>query len=256
MSDLGYYYVLSFSYAVALLGWWLIRARFEEKLRHGDTFQIQKPWLQVACIVASVIAILLIGRLYSNHLLLAPMTVGVINLSECINQLLIFSPVVLFLFITKQPITSAWLPGKSILLRLTIGIGLAIAAMIVFVALSNGHIVEVGGRVFHLKNLHFAIQVFMEDLGLALLLSRLSAALGKRYFYVGLIVAAALFAGAHLPANLEEGRSLGESLFSLTLDAGVVAGVGLLLYRSRDFLWFFPIHFAMDMMQFYSAMMN
>jgi hypothetical protein len=97
------------------------------------------------------------------------------------------------------------------------------------------------------------VQIFLEDFAIALLLSRLSAALGPKYFIGAIVAVSILFPLGHLPSNLEAGVPILQALANLAVDGILVFVIGLFLYRSKDFLWLFPIHFAMDMMQFYSG---
>jgi hypothetical protein len=67
-----------------------------------------------------------------------------------------------------------------------------------------------------------------------------------------IIIVAVLFAAAHIPAMLSGGAGLME-ITGLALDAGLAIVVLFFLQRSADVWWFWWIHFAMDMMQFYST---
>lgn len=253
-SKFTYYFVLIASYGVALLGWWLASSKFPSLLVNQPQNKIQKPWLQVVGVIVAGIITILIGRLYSLGFLLPKLNIDDLNISESINQLLIFIPFFIFLLITKQSWASAWLPFKSWYYRLGAGIILSIMAILVFVVLSQKRSLgDVISNVYHIKNTHYLVQIFMEDFAIALLLSRLATALGSKFFIWALMIVGVIFAGGHIPNNLED-FGVTFSLISLSLDAGLLIFAGVLLYRSRDFLWIWPIHFAMDMMQFYSGL--
>jgi len=63
---------------------------------------------------------------------------------------------------------------------------------------------------------------------------------------------ATLFAAGHIPAFISTGTPWNE-LGSLILDA--VLGIAVLsaVQRSEDIWWFWCVHYAMDMMQFYAV---
>ena len=77
-----------------------------------------------------------------------------------------------------------------------------------------------------------------------------SAAL-RRPWLVAAIVAA-LFAAGHVPGMLASGAGVAE-LIPLILDAALGVGILLVLNRSADIWWFWCVHFAMDMTQFFKA---
>gem|GEM_PF-3716517 len=53
---------------------------------------------------------------------------------------------------------------------------------------------------------------------------------------------------------MSTGASL-DQLGSLAIDAALAAGVLLTLLRSRDIFWFWPVHFMLDMAQFYRVVL-
>jgi hypothetical protein len=65
------------------------------------------------------------------------------------------------------------------------------------------------------------------------------------------LVAAYLVAAGHIPAMVSGGASWSEMAW-LVRDAGLGAAVILVLQRSRDIVWFWCIHFSLDMTQFAS----
>jgi hypothetical protein len=89
-------------------------------------------------------------------------------------------------------------------------------------------------------------QVFLEDLAVAILFVRLAGAIGNRW---ATGVVACLFAAGHIPALVSQGVSSFE-LLGLLRDVGLGVMVILVLQRSRDVLWFWCIHFCLDMTQF------
>jgi hypothetical protein len=173
------------------------------------------------------------------------------QVSDSINHLIIFSPFLLLLRLRKHPISSAWLTTNRFWLRFVIGLTLALIAILVFTLLrrDSSSWLQVVPRVYNYQNLSHLTQVLLEDIAIAILFVRLRAAIGLRG---GIILVAALFALAHIPAMLSGGAGVNE-LSSLVLDTLLGVGVIFVVQRSADIIWFWCIHFAMDMMQFYSV---
>ncbi len=257
MENLNYYYVLSASYGSALLLWWMIQ-RFILPIwnRQEGPVSSKNPWAQVGWVLLAAVLTILIGRVYSAGYLVPEFTIGTVRVAESCNQLLIYSPFVLYLVFWKQPLSTAWIPTSKIGVRLIIGLLLGIMAAGIFVLLSHRRdVFSVFADVYHPKNIHHAIQVFLEDFAIALLLSRLLVAMGPRRFIIAVLIVSFLFSFGHLPAALEQGQTLLSAMVQALLDMAVVFGIAFFLQKSRDILWFWPIHFAMDMMQFYSGLL-
>ena len=90
------------------------------------------------------------------------------------------------------------------------------------------------------------VQVFLEDLTIAILFVRLAGAIGSRW---ATVVVACLFALGHVPVMVSQGATWSE-LGGLLRDAGLGVAVIVVLQRSRDVAWFWCIHFCLDMTQF------
>jgi hypothetical protein len=78
---------------------------------------------------------------------------------------------------------------------------------------------------------------------------RFASALGSRRT---VLIVAVLFALAHIPAMLSGGATIA-SFGHLGWDVGLAVGVLAVLQRSGDIWWFWMVHFALDMMQFYAV---
>jgi hypothetical protein len=165
-----------------------------------------------------------------------------------INQILIFAPIFIVIMIRRHPLTSAWLPRARITTRLVVGVLLAGLAVTAYSLLREGADAPwiLLGRIWHYDNIDKMVQVFLEDLTIAILFVRLAGAIGNRW---ATVVVPCLFAVGHIPVMVSEGATwLG--LLGLLRDAGLGLAVILVLQRSRDVLWFWCIHFCLDMTQF------
>lgn len=252
-----YYKILYASYGVSIGMWWLMFMGFRMRLYReniGSSFPQQSSWRGLIILFGAGVVTLLIGRLYSAGMLIPPFTLGKIRIGESINQLLIYSPFLVYATLLIRKKGEIWLPVDKWQNRILTGLVLSGVAVLTFTVLSNKRdIGSVLTDVYNIKNFHFAIQIFLEDLLIAMLLAAFNRAVGNRGTLIGLVVVSCLFAYGHLPSKLEEGTGLITAMTDLTFDALLGIGICYSILRSKDFLWFWPIHFAMDMMQFYSG---
>jgi hypothetical protein len=238
--------VLFVAYAsVALL--WLAFARVLPYWRQPERPTFAHPWREFAFAMGACVLVLLIGQLYMRGIRL-PNRGGWRPLTESINQFAIFLPVVLLPILRRQPTNSVWLPGGNVLPRLGVGVLLAAIAFLIFLALEERAPPPglATARLFSLNSVPIAVQVFLEDVTIALLFVRLAAALSLRW---AVAATATLFALGHVPAMLADANAPAE-LGGLIRD--VALGVMLLgvVWRSGDILWFWPVHSVMDLTQF------
>ena len=209
------------------------------------------PWREVAFAFVAVIGVLLIGQLWVRGIRI-PATGPAGPLIESLNQLIIFSPILLLPALRRQSYETALLRRDRVLARIGVGIGIAVVALAVHVAMRRalGDDVLLVPRILQLQNIDEAVQVLLEDIAVAILLVRLAAAIGVRGT---VIVVASLFAVAHLPTMIARGT---DATAVLGLLRDVALGVLVLgaVLRSGDVLWFWPVHLMMDLTQFARVM--
>jgi hypothetical protein len=244
---LPHHLALLVGYTVALLGW-LGAARVLGKLwpeREPPAFA--GPWREVGFAILACGAIVALGEAYVHGYRLEA-NGAFKQLADAINQVVIFSPIFLLLVIRRQGLDTAWLPTDRVWQRLLVGVGLALLAILAFTLTraESDNWLTVVPRAYSPKNLSFAVEVFCEDVAIAVLLVRFQAAVGAR---LSIPLVALLFAVAHLPTLIAAGVPPGQTLF-LFLDAGLGVLALVVLRRAQDIWWFWCVHFAMDMMQF------
>jgi hypothetical protein len=244
------YFALLAGYAVALAGWLLLARMTPSLWPPPQRPAFQHPWREVGWALLAVVLVLGIGQLYSAKLLFSAAGKGGVLL-ETLNQVLIFLPLPLLLVVRRQPLSTAWLPTTRVWLRLLAGLGLALLSILVYTLLraNSDSWLTVISRTYHPRNLPHLVQVLLEDLGIAIIFVRFASALGSRRT---VLIVAVLFALAHIPAMLSGGATVG-SFAHLILDVGLAVGILSVLQRSGDIWWFWMVHFAMDMMQFYAV---
>ena len=248
--ELTHYQSLIGAYGLALLLWRLAHHFLPHLWAETYEPQFKTPWKELVGVILATVAVLVIGVVYTKYGLIpkikqVPYIIGVLN------QGLIFSPALLWLLWRKDAFKSAWLPNQFIAQRIFIGLAIALITIGMFLVLrkgSNGY-GQVLAETYQLKNLPYLAQVLGEDFVIALFFVRFQALIGKR---LAIIIVAALFAAGHIPAFLANGVTWAE-MQSLIFDALLSIGIISVLQRSSDIWWFWMVHFAMDMMQFYST---
>lgn len=243
----SHYGALVCGYAAALLGWLLLARFLRSVWPAARPASFERPWLEIGIALAAVVGILAVGQAYVR-LGLFPETGPAGPALGAVNQIAIFSPVFLALALRSHSLDTVWLGGDRRAVRLAAGIALAALAVGVYswVRVDAAGPLEIASRIVRYRNLDEAVQVLLEDVTIAFLFVRLAVAIGPRW---SVIVVAALFAAGHVPALLQGGAGPAE-LALLLRDAALGAGIILVLQRSRDILWFWPVHFVLDMMQF------
>lgn len=246
----SHYPALVTSYFAAF-GGWLLACRVVPTLwpkRNEAVFS--HPWREVGIAILAGVGILAVGQLWQAGIRL-PETGRLGPISGVVNQFFIFAPMLLMPIYRKQSWDTAWLPRPHLAARLGIGVALAALALVAYSLVRGGAAApwEIAGRIVAYNNLDLLAQVFFEDVVIAILFVRLAAAIGGGRA-VGVV--AALFAVGHVPAMLGGGAGFVE-LIALLRDVGLGVVAISVLRRARDIIWFWPVHFTMDMTQFSSV---
>lgn len=245
---LGHHTALLLAYAAALLGALVLSRLLPGLWPASEADRLARPGREVAWALAAGVVVLLIGMLYARGWLL-PATNRHRPALDGINQLLIYAPFPLLLVLRRQSLNTAWLPTRGVIARVAIGSGLGLLALAVYAAIRPGLNLwpSLVRHVYQPGHISFLVQVLLEDISIAILFVRVQQALG---LIRALALVAILFAAAHIPGLLARGATLRE----LAPMAGDVA-LGVLglsvLQRLRDVWWFWMVHFALDMTQFY-----
>jgi len=248
----SYYFALTTGYAVAIAGWLLMNSRFQWIWKSDTDYQFEHPWKETLYAILAALATVGLGQLYSQGFFRGWKS---LPLSGVLDQILIFLPFPLLLVLRKQPLSTAWLSAQALLPRLAVGFVLALLALALFVAVRNPDksLLTISASVCHLSNLGYASQTFLQDVSVAILLVRLRSALGSKKFLIAVVAVAFAFSATHYPLKLKEGLSIFTSTRDILLDGILVSTVIYVLQRSKDILWFWPVHFTMDMMQLYAG---
>jgi hypothetical protein len=242
-----HYPALVIAYLVGL-GGWLVTSRWWLPIWPLEPVEdFAKPWREFGIAVAGGVGILVMGQLWSRGIRLPEQ--GVFGpILGSINQLLVFAPILLVVLLRRHPWATAWLPSGRVVPRLLAGLALSAVAVTTYSLLREGTDAPwvLFGRIWRYENADKMVQVFLEDLTIAVLFVRLAGSIGTRW---AVVLVACLFAVGHIPAMIAGGASASE-LSGLLRDAGLGIAVILVLQRSRDVVWFWCLHFCLDMTQF------
>jgi len=239
---------LAVGYAVACGLWWAT-SRVVPLWRNPERPTFAHPWREVGFVALGIIGTLALGHLWSLGIRLE-FAGGIDTLAESINQIVIFAPILLVPLLRRDGWASAWMRWHAFPLRVLVGVAIAFVVLFIFSSLEAGapSYGDTLRGVFAPARAHVAVQVLLEDVAIAILLVRLSAAVKPPKAIVG---AALLFAAAHIPALLAQGVMPSE-LIGLVRDFGLGIVVLGTAWRSADIAWLWPVHFALDMTQFVS----
>lgn len=244
----SHYIALVPAYATAASLWFVISLFLKTLWNNEATTEFKKPWLEFVYAIIAVLMILGIGQLYIRAMLI-PNNGN--NYIDALNQFLIFSPTILLIIARQQSIKSIWLPISRIPVRIFIGLIIALISLFIYwlIRKNAAGYVSILSNTYNPKNISHLVQVFMEDITIALVFVRLSAWIGREWA-IGIV--ALLFAAGHIPSLLSSGASTIE-ISSLFIDTFIAIVILSAVSKSKDIWWFFMVHFALDMAQYYGG---
>lgn len=234
-------------YGGALLAFWALWIAARPAWLKGQSPQFKRKWLELLIAFLAAAGVIGIGQLYMAGMLLPDEG----ELLQSLNQVLIFLPLLAVALWRGQVFAATYLPLGKAGPSLALGAVLAATAVCAYSAMRGlgGELLEIVRFLLHPNHLSLSVQVLLEDIAIAIFLARLIAAAGPR---MAIVVVAALFQVAHIPAFLADGASL-ETLRSLVLDTGLGLMILGAVAVSRNVIWFWPLHTVMDLMQFYNS---
>lgn len=243
-----HYPSLVVAYVVGLCGW-LLASRFLPRVWPSDPDHISfaRPWLEFRIALLGAVGVLVMGQLWMKGIRL-PEGGALRPILGSLNQVLIFAPILLVLVLRRQPWATAWLPRAWIGMRLLVGLVLASLAVTAYSLVRDG-VDEpwvVLSRIWRYEHVDKMVHVFLEDLTIAILFVRIAGAIGTRW---AVVTVAFLFAAGHIPVMVSQGATSFEMILLLR-DVGLGVAAILVLKRSRDIVWFWCIHYCLDMTQF------
>lgn len=240
-ADVGFFAPTAVAYLGAC-GLWMA-ARW---LRPGDWatggFAVRRSWIDLLVAVAVIAGILGLGELWRRDWLL-PRSGGlwVYNL----NQLIIWSPLFLALVVRRQPLQTVYLQCHRLGAKCVTGLVIALLTVTIFLGM-RGEWSRFGDVLIGCassRSIGHFVPVFLEGVGIAFLIERLRWVVGAP---VSVLIASILFAAAHVPGSLEDGRGAGYIAAFFVFNTGLCAAIAATVMRSRDVVWIGIVHYVMD----------
>ncbi|MEP0985324.1 CPBP family glutamic-type intramembrane protease [Ekhidna sp.] len=207
----------------------------------------KKPWLDFGVGLLACISVIGIGQIFSAGFLI-PSTESTILNQVFIwpsNNVLIFSPILLTLFIRKQGLSTIFISFNQLGIKLLFGLIASILGVTIFVGIRGewSRILEIGSSAIQLKTLSNFPAIFFENVALAFLFIRLKWAVGIQW---AIGIPSVLFALAHVPGSLAEGDPVSHIITFFILTGSLTTFILYTAYRSRDILWLGVVHYLMD----------
>lgn len=228
-------------------GLWLLLTRFFPALWPWPALmRTDRKYLDFALVLVGVTGILLFGQLYRAGWLLPTKGAGWgRELAWMADNLVIYSPIFLILLLRRQSAATIYLSGNGFFKKVLFGIGLGLFAVFLFLILRGeaGKLPEILTKAAEPKRLANFLPVFLEGVALAFGFVRLRWAFG---LWPALLLPALLFAAAHVPGQIEEGRTAVEIVAFFVFNSGLVAAILYVAQKSQDIIWLGIVHYLMD----------
>lgn len=205
-----------------------------------------RKWLDLVLAFVACAAILLMGQLYSRGFLIPKADNRWLSaLIWMLNNVLIYSPIFAVLAIRRQGFDTIYFSQKNLLSKVAFGLVASLAGVLAFVASRSewAQLPGVARSAFSLRSLQNFPAVFFEGAALAFLFLRLQWRT-NRLLAIG--IPCVLFAIAHVPGMVAEGRSFFHIASFSIVTGGITAFVLHTLERSKDIVWLGLVHYFID----------
>ncbi len=242
---MGFFFPVTFAYLLAC-GGWIMLARWGAISRPREPIPTcDRPWVELGLATVVVAGIFLFGLVYRFGFLLPSGSEWYHHLSWPVNNLIIYSPVFIFVVLRKQDMGTVFLSKSDIGRKTAVGSILAIIATAAFLAL-RGDLADLPGimrGIVEPGNASNFPAVFLEAVLVAFLFVRVRWALG---FWPAILIPAVLFAIGHVPRQLAAGESIGTIVAFFAFNTFLPAAILYVIAVGRDVIWIGIVHYVMD----------
>ena len=235
---------LTLAYGAICGSWFLVNAKTNWPMSSIQT--TKRPILDFIIAIAAAVGVLGIGQMYSAGWLIPDSNNKALHgISWMLNNVIIFSPVLLTLWIRKQDLATVFISRQKVWLKLGFGITASILGMIIFIGLREewDRFMPILGSAFEYNSLINFPAIFFENMILAFLFVRLKWMLSTKW---AIIIPALLFAFAHVPGSIAEGDPWSHIITFFVLTGSLTTFILYTAYRSRDIIWLGVVHYIMD----------
>jgi len=234
------------AYLSACGGWLLITRQYPSLWITPSIKEQKRNFKDIGIAFLAVAGILLLGQIYRSGFLLP--TTGeswIFRLNWIIDNLIIYSPIFIVLYLRKQSTSTIFLSMQGFVKKVSFGLGLGILAVIIFLTLRSqlGQFPEVILRSIEPGRLVDFVPIFLEGVAVAFLFVRIKWALG---IIPAILIPAALFALSHIPGQLANGLNIVEITAFFVVNSGLAGAIIYFVHRSADIIWIGLVHYIMD----------
>lgn len=244
-ADASFFAPITIAYLGACLVWWIASRLRPDAWPSSPPPASRRPWLDVGVALVAAAGVLGVGQLWWKGLLFPERGAPWEVLGPPLNQLVIFSPIFLALWIRRQGPETVFVTPRHLPAKCATGLIAAAVAIAAFLV-ARGEVDRaptIGWEVLSGTHLTHFIAVFMEGVALAYLYVRLRWAMGP---LPALLVPCVLFAVSHVPRQLEGGGSPGEIALFFAFNVGLPMLILATVARSRDVVWLGIVHYLVN----------
>ena len=237
---------LAAAYLTACGVWLLVSRRWPALWPPYRALETDRRHLDFAIALAAAAGILLLGAVYrAGWLPRVPEPGWRHELVWVLDNLIIYSPIWIALALRRQPPRTVFLAGARLGVRAAVGLALALLSVVLFLAMRGeiGRLPAVLGGAVSARRIADFVPVFLEGVALAFVFVRLRWTAGRR---VAVLLPALLFALAHVPGELAQGRAALEIAAFFAVNTVLVAAILDVARRSQDIVWLGIVHYLMD----------
>lgn len=236
---------LAIAYLAACGGWLAFDARRKLRLEQPPDAGTSRPYFDLGLTFAAVAGIFAWGEVYRRGWLL-PTGDGILGgAGWLINNAVIYSPLAMVLTYRRQGTETIFLTLRNLPTKLALGTALGVVSVLLFLAArgETSRISEIATAAVNPRTMVNFVPVFLEGVAVAFIFVRLRWACGTT---VALVLPALLFALAHVPGQMEVGRSAIVMLAFFAFNSALVVAILATVARSRDVIWIGMVHYLLD----------
>lgn len=235
------------AYAIICSIWFIMNRLCPEWWPTENIIPSDTKWKDFIIAILSGILVLLIGQLYSRGYLIPNInTPGLKHFIWPLNNVLIFSPIFISLWIRKQSLATVLISKKGFWKRLGFGLAGSLVGVVAFVGLrgETERIPEIMLKSISPISLSYFPAVFFENVAIAFLFVRIKWVLGAKW---AILLPSLLFAFAHVPGSIAEGDPISHIIIFFLLTSFIAVFVLFTCFKARDILWIVLAHYSMDL---------
>ena len=238
-ADIAYLTALAVSYLFACAAWLGLDRAFDGLWKKDSEGRSDNPWGDLGLAVIAVLAVVGLQQLRrQGHLF----DEGSTSLWWCINQIVVYSPVLAASLGRGQGSASLYLSFSGLLGKLLVGVLLGFCAAAVFLLL-RGEAAEIPRLLVYATHPKWLVRfppIFLEVVGVSFLYIRLRWALGP---WPALVIPSVVFAIYHIPRGIEAGGSPLALMAFVLFNTLLLPVVLHVIHRSKDVIWLGLVHF-------------